>query len=240
MNNTLAESIELVRQLVLCLPPQEVVEVAVCPPVTALNAVRSNLPDCIALGAQNMHPASGGAFTGEISVSMLKELGCRYVIIGHSERRHMLGETDTFVAAKVAACLSAALVPVLCVGETLEQRQRGIGIDVVKSQLEQGLSEAGSVHGEIVVAYEPVWAIGTGKAATAAEAEDMLRIIKKVLAVYPPSFRRARLLYGGSVTPANMADFAGREIIDGALVGGASLRADQFAELVRVTSETRK
>lgn len=239
MNNTLAESLELIRQLAVQLPAQEKVEVVVCPPFTSLDTVGRNLPAGVLLGAQNVHPSPQGAFTGEISVGMLKDLGCRYIIVGHSERRHTLGESDEFIAGKVAAALAAGLIPVLCVGETLEQRQLGIGADVVKRQLQKGLSGIGNGAGELVVAYEPVWAIGTGQAATLHQAEEMLGTIKEVLANYPGRIAGARLLYGGSVTPANMAEYAGSEIIDGALVGGASLQADQFAALVRVAGEVK-
>lgn len=231
---------ELVRQLSARLPEQNAVEVAVCPPFTALDAVGRHLPHRVALGAQNMHPASHGAFTGEISAGMLKELGCRYVIIGHSERRHLLGETDQLIADKVAACCHAGLVPVLCVGETLTERRQGIGADVVRAQLTQGLAGIGGGDCGLVIAYEPVWAIGTGEAASAIAAEQMLCVIKEALAGYSRDVALARLLYGGSVTAANMAEYASCGIIDGALVGGASLRADQFAELVRVTSETKQ
>ena len=240
MNNTLAESKELLRQLSVLLPKQTDVEVVICPPFTALCGLGECMPEGVALGAQNMHPAASGAFTGEISAAMLKEAGCRYVIIGHSERRHVLGESDELIAAKVSACMKATMVPVLCVGETLSQREQGVGAEVVKSQLIRGLAEVGSAEGELVIAYEPVWAIGSGKAASAVQAEEMLQVVKEVIASYPASIRAARLLYGGSVTPANIHEFSAREIIDGALVGGVSLKADQFAELVRVTSESTR
>ncbi len=223
------------------------VEVVICPPFVALAAVAQELsrlgwPGGISLGAQNVHWERQGAFTGEVSVPMLADLGCRYVIVGHSERRHLFGETDAQVARKVRALLEAGLTPILCVGETIEQRRAGQTEAVVTGQLQaalQGLEEQ-AVAG-MVVAYEPVWAIGTGENATGAEAD---RVINGVLrthiaqAVGERAARGVRIQYGGSVSPDNIGEFMGYEDIDGALVGGASLKVESFAAIVAAGRRT--
>ena len=240
MNSTLAESEELIRQLARYLPIESDIEVAVFPPFTALERVSKFLPAGVALGAQNVYPAVAGAFTGEISTGMIQEIGCSYVLVGHSERRHIMGEPAELIADKVLACVSSGLTPVLCVGETLAERQQGVGNAVVTRQLVSGLSKLPQASVPLLVAYEPVWAIGTGQAASPEQAETMLRHIRHVLDEALPKGSGIRLLYGGSVTPANMREFAERPIIDGALVGGVSLKADQFAELVKVLGDARK
>ena len=214
-------------------------EVVFCPPFVALAAVREVLArrgaDGVFLGAQNLHWEVQGAFTGEVSGPMLADAGCRYVIVGHSERRHLFGETDEQVARKVRAALAAGLVPIVCVGETLHERRQDRTEEVVGRQLEaalEGLAEE-QVAG-LVVAYEPVWAIGTGENATGQEAA---RVIEQVLRACvrrrwgQAAADRVRVLYGGSVTPENIGEFMARPEIDGALVGGASLVAERFVAI---------
>lgn len=215
------------------------VDLVVCPPFTALDAVGGALAvnDTavpVALGAQDMHWQQSGAFTGEISAEMLRALNCTYVILGHSERRHQLGETDEQVGRKVAAALAAGLTPVVCVGETLAERQDGQAETVVARQLEALPAALGSGAGRIVVAYEPVWAIGTGVAAAPDDAEAMAEAIRRRLAAVDERLAAAtRVVYGGSVTPDNAGDFLQLPNIDGALVGGASLNAESFAAIAR-------
>ena len=211
-------------------------EVAVCPPFVYLPAVSQALAGSpIALGAQNMHHEASGAYTGEVSAAMLVDLGCRYVILGHSERRQFFGETDAVVNRKVLAALKTPLSPIVCVGELLAQREAGQTSDVVRSQLAgslAGLSEEQILR--VVVAYEPVWAIGTGKVATVAEAEAVHLDLRKTLENrYNPEVAAAiRILYGGSVNSGNAAQLLAAPDIDGALVGGASMKAEEFLLIV--------
>ncbi|MEW6553069.1 MAG: triose-phosphate isomerase [Actinomycetota bacterium] len=232
-----AEALELVRELVPMVAEREDVEVAVCPPFTALadiSRLLGELGSSISLGAQDVYPQSEGAFTGEIAPSMLKGLGVAYVIVGHSERREIIGESDDFVAAKVRAVLDAAMVPILCVGETLEEREAGGAAAKVEGQLEADLADVdeGEVAG-MVVAYEPIWAIGTGKTATPDDAQEMCAFIRKWVAgsYGKDAAASLRILYGGSVKPDNAAELMAMEDIDGALVGGASLKASDFAAI---------
>ena len=209
------------------------VDVAVCPPFTSLQTVRSALEGSgIGVGAQNMHHEASGAFTGEVSVEMVAEL-CDYVIIGHSERREHFGETDEGVRVKVAAALEAGLNAIVCVGERLEAREAGEAEGVVGSQLSASLEGIPASKG-LLVAYEPVWAIGTGRAATAADAQAMMAHIRSLLSrQFGPAGAGVPLLYGGSVTAENVGDLVSQPDVDGALVGGASLKADVFVRLVR-------
>ena len=240
MNNTLSESRELVRQLNMSLSFSSKVEIVVCPPFTTLQTVRENLDPKVRLGAQNVYPALSGAFTGEISPRMLKELRCDYVLVGHSERRQLFGEDDNLIAAKVAACLANGITPVLCVGETLAQRQGEIGQQVVLRQLREGLKEVSQSNvQQMVIAYEPVWAIGTGQAASPGQVAEMVEELHRAAADVLPVGCAIRFLYGGSVTPENIRDFLTHELINGALVGGVSLKAEHFAEVVRLTGEIR-
>ena len=190
----------------------------------------------ILLGAQDLHPADNGAYTSQISGSMLKEAGCAYVLVGHSERRTLFGDDDVAINAKVHAAFRSGLLPILCIGETLEQRQSDSAVEVVTQQLSAGL--AGLEPDQVVsttIAYEPVWAIGTGVTASPAQAQEMHATIRKYLeANYPPFVaKQTRIQYGGSVKPANAAELLSQPDIDGALVGGASLNAESFVAIVR-------
>lgn len=208
-------------------------EVAVFPPFTALAEVAPLLAGRLSLGAQNVHWAQTGAFTGEVSPDMLLDLGCKYALAGHSERRHVFGESDAMVARRFAGAARAGLVPVLCVGETLGQREAGATQAVVAAQLEEALA-ALETPAEFVVAYEPVWAIGTGRAAGPEDAEAMCAFIRSVLAGHSSDQAVAtRILYGGSVKSDNAGAFFRQPDIDGALVGGASLAAGDFLAIVR-------
>lgn len=227
---------------------EEKVAVAVCPPFVHLAAVREFLKNArsgpqIALGAQNIHWEKSGAFTGEISGNMLSEIGCRYVIIGHSERRHIFLEDDAMVAKKVAASFQYGLLPIICVGETLGQREGGETLAVVQTQLLKALQSLSNAQIEAsTIAYEPVWAIGTGKAATPEMAQEIHKMIRDTLAreYGQPLADNVRIQYGGSVTPANIKSLIAQPDIDGALVGGASLKADSFAEIVIASAKAGK
>ncbi len=212
------------------------VEVAVLPPslyVHAVSAVLAGTP--VRWGVQNVYWRPNGAFTGEISVAMAKDLGCSYIVIGHSERRHILGETDEDVNNKVRAVLAGGLSPIICVGETLEEREAGLTLAVVERQLLAALAGVGQADvGRVVIAYEPVWAIGTGRNATPQQAEEVHVALRKLLAArYNGDVAEGiRIQYGGSVKPDNARDLLSQPNIDGALVGGASLKADQFLKIV--------
>ncbi|MBC7254103.1 MAG: triose-phosphate isomerase [Actinobacteria bacterium] len=234
------EAVELVRELDGLLAGLEGVEVAVCPPFTALSDVARALEDSgspILLGAQDVYPAPEGAFTGEISPRMLRALGVRYVIVGHSERREIIGEKDELVAAKARAVLEEGMVPILCVGETLEEREEGKAVSKVRHQLEAALSAwtGDEVSTGLVIAYEPIWAIGTGRTATPEDAQEMNSFIRGWLAErYGQEVAsEVRILYGGSVKPDNAGELMAMPDIDGALVGGASLKAGDFAAIAR-------
>ncbi len=235
---TTADAVALVKQLQSLLEEHDdEAEVVVCPPFTALPAVAGALKGSrIGLGAQNMHWEKEGAFTGEVSPLMLKDVGCRYVILGHSERRQYFGEADPQVNRKLKTALEHRLTPILCVGETLVEREDGRTFQVVEGQLQGGLSgiPAQSAEG-ITVAYEPVWAIGTGRTASAEQAAEVHGLIRERLAeLWGKAMANAvRILYGGSVKPDNIDGLMAEPDIDGALVGGASLKADTFARIVR-------
>lgn len=237
MYKTLGEAIELVNGLKRALGDISEADIVVCPPYTALDSVSDLINESnISLGAQDAHWEKEGAFTGEVSVAMLKDIGCKYIIIGHSERRQYFGETNDTVNKKVKAVLSAGLTPIVCVGETLAQREAAKTFDVVKSHVQDGL---GSLTNDevlkIVIAYEPVWAIGTGKTATPQQAQEVHAFIRKVLAELwgKDTAAEIRIQYGGSVKPDNIASLMAQEDIDGALVGGASLKVDSFTEIVK-------
>jgi triosephosphate isomerase len=234
-----SEAVELVQELDALVAGLEGVEVAVCPPFTALADVSrliADLGSSIKLGAQDIYPEKEGAFTGEISPPMLEALYVDYVICGHSERREIIGERDDLVAAKIRATLDGGMTPILCVGETLEEREAGNAKNKVEGQLKADLSGVG--EGEIrgmVIAYEPIWAIGTGKTATPQDAQEMTSFIRAwVSGAYGQDAAAAvRILYGGSVKPGNAAELMAMEDIDGALVGGASLVAADFSAIAR-------
>jgi triosephosphate isomerase len=219
------------------------VELVLCPPAlyvetvaTALHLAGGKSPSGVALGGQNMHDKASGAFTGEVAPAMLVDLGCQYVILGHSERRTLFGETDAIVNAKTKAALAAGLTPIVCVGETLEEREGGRTDAVVTTQVRGSLAGLSAADIEkIVVAYEPVWAIGTGKVATPLQAQEVHALIRSLLAglASPEVAGKVRIQYGGSVKPDNAADLACQPDIDGALVGGASLKADDFLGIAK-------
>jgi triosephosphate isomerase (TIM) len=237
MNKTVVEAIDLVKQLKASLSGIEGVEVAVAPPFTALFAVRKELEGSpIQLAAQNLFWEEKGAFTGEIAPPMLKEVGCQYIILGHSERRQFFGETDETVNRKLRATLSQGLKAIFCIGETLKEREEGKTFAVIERQIPGGLKDIRKEEmGRIVIAYEPVWAIGTGKTATPEQAEEVHRFIRKRLTeLYSKEIAEGvRIQYGGSVTPENIKGLMAQEDIDGALVGGASLKSDTFSKIVR-------
>ncbi len=240
MYKTVAEARHLVSELVPALQAVHSVEKALCPPFTALLAVRALLEGTdIGLGAQNLHWEDAGAFTGEISAPMLAEI-CQYVIIGHSERRAYFGETDTTVNRKIQAAMVHGLVPIVCVGETLEEYETGMTGEVVDRQMRDGLARLNLTDGNsIIIAYEPVWAIGTGRAATAEGANAVIaQYIRRTLdELFGASIAEAvRVLYGGSVKASNAAEFFTQPDIDGALVGGASLKADEFTGIVQAAA----
>ena len=241
MNTSLAEGMRLASQVAANVGVPAGIEVVVCPPFVSLAAVAQALQGTgIEVGAQNMHSEERGAFTGEVAPGMLAGL-CRYVILGHSERRALFGETDDIVNRKVAAAVAAGLIPILCVGETLAQREEGRASDVISQQLRGGLAGLHNVPG-LVVAYEPVWAIGTGQAATPEIAHEIMGgVIQPVLAVLLGGSvaQDTPLLYGGSVNPGNIESFAQQSSVSGALVGGASLDASQFADIVRLTASAK-
>ncbi len=237
MNKTVAEARQLV--FAMCTPLREIqgVEKVLCPPFPSLLAISALLIGTdIGLGAQNMHWEEKGAFTGEVSPAMVKEF-CHYVILGHSERRTYFCETDEMINKKVRAALAHDLIPIVCVGETLEQYETGQTAAVVAQQIRAGLSGLEASQAErLVIAYEPVWAIGTGRASTPQNAEEVIRhVIRPALADLfgSPAAQAIRVLYGGSVTAANAASFFASPEVDGALVGGASLKADEFVAIVR-------
>jgi len=243
MNKTVSESIDLVRELRRLVLDVEGAEMVVCPPFVSLTSVADALQATpIKVGAQNMHWEEKGAFTGEVSPVMLKGL-CDYVIVGHSERRQHFGETDETVNRKVKSALAHGLIPMMAVGESLQQYEAGQTVEVVSSQVHRGLTGITAEQARtIVIAYEPVWAIGTGRAATGAGANSVVALsVRGPLAeMYgEPVAQAIRVQYGGSVTPANIAEFMTMPELDGALVGGASLKANDFAEIVKITARAK-
>ncbi len=240
MNTTLSEAIALVKAMRTKLDRINNVDKVLCPPFISLAAVAELIKgSSIKLGAQNLHFAERGAHTGEISPLMLAEL-CEFVIIGHSERRHYFKETDEIVNQKIQAALKAGLKPILCIGERLEENEAGRTEEVVTEQLQSSLAGINQVN-DLVVAYEPVWAIGTGRAATGREANETIGLIRRYInRLYDKeAARNTRLLYGGSVTAANIAEFVQQPEIDGSLVGGASLKANEFLSIVKQTAEIK-
>ena len=236
MNLDLAGAVALANALVKEAEGKDGVDLAICPPSVYLESVGKAVAGTkVGLGAQNMYSEKKGAFTGEVSAPMLKDFGCTYVILGHSERRHIFRETDAEINDKVYAALEAGLVPIVCVGETLAEREAKKTMRVVRRQFEGSLSGlTGPQLRKLVIAYEPVWAIGTGKTATPAEAEEVHRDLRNLMVErYNKEVAESvRLQYGGSVKPDNAASLLSQPDIDGALVGGASLKVDQFMGIV--------
>jgi triosephosphate isomerase len=237
MHRTSAEARTLAREVRAAAEAlADRVDVAVAPPFTALAAVAGELQGSrIGLGAQNIHWESQGAFTGEISAAMLVDAGCRYVLCGHSERRQLFGDTDEAVQKKTKAALAAGLHPIVCVGETLPEREAGRTLEVVGRQVRAALSGLSAEQvGRLTVAYEPVWAIGTGKTATSAQAQEVHAALRAILRELAPAVAEAvRILYGGSVKPDNAAELMSQPDVDGALVGGASLKASDFTGIIQ-------
>jgi triosephosphate isomerase len=244
MNLNRGQSLSLVQSLVESLRGVSDVDIAVCPPAVYLGELGKALHATnIGLGAQNVNSKSEGAYTGEISCSMLKDVGCRYVILGHSERRAIYGETDSMVNEKLHAVLAAGLTPIVCVGETLEQREAGQTQQVVRSQCIGSL--AGLTEDQMlktVLAYEPVWAIGTGKTASPAQAEEVHKDIRSLLETQfsVGTAQKIIVLYGGSVKADNAQELLSEPNIDGALVGGASLKQDSFEGIIKAATSVRK
>lgn len=235
MNKTIKEGVEFIAAIKDQVKDTDV-EVVVCAPATLLKDLKLAADGTnIKIGAQNMHFEESGAFTGEIAPAMLKELDIDFVVIGHSERRQYFAETDETVNKKVLKALEVGIGPILCVGETLEERESGKMKDVVKVQIQKAFADVSAEKAaEVVVAYEPIWAIGTGKTASSADANDMIAFIREeVVALYNDNVsEKVRIQYGGSVKPANVEEIMNESDIDGALVGGASLQPDSFVQLV--------
>jgi len=233
----IAGSVDLVAGIKNSLPANLSCEVVVCPPFTSLETVNVLIKDsAIKLGAQNMYFEDSGAFTAEISAPMLISVGAKYVILGHSERRAIFGETDELINKKIKKAIVSGLTPIFCIGETLQQREGNITFDVIRSQVVEGLkgiSEADVAR--IVIAYEPVWAIGTGKTASPAQAQEVHAFIRKLLTELYSAATAAGITiqYGGSVKPENAAELLGQPDINGALVGGACLKADSFLKIIQ-------
>jgi len=241
MFKTVQEAEALTKDLILELPDLTNMDVVLCPPFTALYKVADMVANTsIRMGAQDMHWEKEGAYTGEISVTMLRNVYCRYVIIGHSERRQHFGETNTTVNRKVLAAINASLRPIICVGETLAQREKEDFKAIVTDQVRKCLHGIPTTHAdEIVVAYEPVWAIGTGRNATPAQAQEVHALIRSVLGSLFGVKRanKVRIQYGGSVRPDNATDLLGQPDIDGALVGSASLDARSFTTIIKAVKK---
>jgi len=240
MNTTVGEAVELVNEMRKELDTVDGVDKVICPPFVSLAVVRELIKgSSIMLGAQNMYFEEKGAYTGEISPVMLADL-CEFVIIGHSERRQYFNETGEIINKKVQAALKVGLKPILCIGERLEENKAGRTKEVVTKQLSSALAKIDSLNG-LIIAYEPVWAIGTGRAATGKQANDTIGLIRQTISQkYDKKIaQNLRILYGGSVTAENTAEFMQQPEIDGALVGGASLKANEFLSIVRQTSEIR-
>jgi len=238
MNNDIKESEKLIvelKNLLQNVKPK--CDVIVCPPFTSLSEASKLISgSMIKLGAQNMHFEESGAYTGEVSASMLKSVGCEYVILGHSERRNIFGETDIVINKKIKKALSAGLKPIFCIGELLEERENGTTNDVVKRQVLKGLEGISADDMKnIIIAYEPVWAIGTGKTATPAQAQEVHEFIRDLIEIeYSLEIANdITIQYGGSVKPDNAKELLSQKDIDGALVGGACLKADSFMGIIK-------
>lgn len=234
MNTTTSQAIALVKEMLPELEKITSVEVAICPPFVSLAPVYDLLASsCVYLGAQNMYFEEKGAFTGEVSATMLKPL-CKYVIIGHSERRQLFAESNEIINQKLKQALQAGIIPILCLGETLKHRQAGVARETITSQLKSSLGDIRDI-GSLVIAYEPIWAIGSGINAEVSDVCLMMDAIRTIVSdIYgQATAANIRLLYGGSVNSQNASDYLASETIDGALVGGASLKAEQFISIVK-------
>jgi triosephosphate isomerase len=240
MNKTSSDAVGLVADLVAAVGQSTEVDVVICPPFTSIESVGKALEGSnLKLGAQNMHPEASGAYTGEVSAGMLRSLFATHVILGHSERRSLFGETDEFINKKVLAALKNGLRPILCVGETLAEREGGATLKIVQAQLERGLEGVSKEQAtSVIVAYEPVWAIGTGKVATSEQAQEVHAFIRSLLTKLfgEPVSQRVRILYGGSMKPSNAPELLGQADIDGGLIGGASLEARSFVDLIKAAA----
>jgi triosephosphate isomerase len=241
MNKTSADGVALAQEVVAAVGKQTDVDVVMCPPFTAVESVGRVLEGSnVRLGAQNMHHEASGAFTGEVSAPMLRAIFATHVILGHSERRTLFGETDEGVNRKTLAALKHQLRPIVCVGETLAEREAGTTLKVVQTQLERGLEGVSRDQAaSVIVAYEPVWAIGTGKVATTEQAQEVHAFIRGLLVKLfgDAAAQRIRILYGGSMKPANAPELLAQKDIDGGLIGGASLEARSFLELVAAAAK---
>jgi len=241
MNKTSADAVSLAHGVVVAVGTQSNVEVVICPPFTALEGVAGAVDgSLVKLGAQNMHFEASGAFTGEVSAPMLRALFVTHVILGHSERRALFGESDELVNKKVLSALKNQLRPILCVGESVAEREAGSTLKLVQTQLERALEGVSKdLAAGIIIAYEPVWAIGTGKVATTEQAQEVHGFIRGLLAkLYgEPAAQRVRILYGGSMKPANAAELLAQKDIDGGLIGGASLEVRSFVDLIKAATE---
>ena len=234
MNKTIPEAIELVSKLKEIIEAIETGEILIIPPFTALSEIRKVITGSkIKIGAQNIFWEESGAFTGEISPLMIKDVGCEYVLIGHSERRRYFGEDDRIVNLKIKSALTHSLNPIFCLGETLEEREAGKTLIRIHNQIEEGLKDIEEIE-NIIIAYEPVWAIGTGKTATPQQAQEVHRFIRQKLEKKYGNKKAscAIILYGGSVKPENTYSLIKEEDIDGALIGGASLKVDSFVKII--------
>ncbi|MDF9834126.1 triosephosphate isomerase [Ereboglobus sp. PH5-5] len=243
MNKTATEAAPLAQEIVAAAGRNTDVDIVVCPPFTALETVGKIVDgSSVKLGAQNMHHEAGGAYTGEISAAMLRDLFASYVLLGHSERRSYFGETDAFINKKVTASLKNQLKPILCVGETLAEREAGTTLKVVQTQVEVGLEGVSNDDiTNVVIAYEPVWAIGTGKVATTEQAQEVHAFIRELLTkLYGEALaQKIRILYGGSMKPANAPELLAQKDIDGGLIGGAALESRSFLELINAAAAAK-
>ena len=234
MNGNLAANEALLAELAQGLGSKPVCDVAVFVPAPYLGQVQAFKTAAIDLGSQDVSPQASGAYTGEVSAAMLKDFGVRYAIVGHSERRQYHGETDALVAGKAKAALAAGITPIVCVGETLAEREAGRTEEIVKRQLAAVIHTNGHCISEVVVAYEPVWAIGTGKTASPEEAQAVHAVLRAQLKAATDQFARVRILYGGIMNAANAASLLTQPDIDGGLIGGASLKAAEFLSIIAV------
>ncbi|MDR1114500.1 MAG: triose-phosphate isomerase [Candidatus Margulisbacteria bacterium] len=236
LNKNHLETLTFIDELTPLLNGVDAVDIVICPPFTSLNVATARTKGTnVKVGAQDLFWEKSGAYTGEISGDMLKVLGCDYVLIGHSERRQYFGETDQTINKKILAAFTAGLIPIVCVGETLPEREAGQVEQVLSAQVREGLKGLNAQeHGKIVIAYEPVWAIGTGRTATPAQANEAHVLIRKCLSeIFGAAAQDIRIQYGGSVKPENVKELMAQPDIDGALIGGAALQAESFEKLVK-------